>query len=295
LPAVFSLFHSAFHPVFLSSLFRVFLEAESVLVAELSPEIVVLVVEPDVSAAVSAAAALSPGVVVLVAEPVVSAAVSAAAELSPEVVVSVAEPGAVFASEPQASVDIAVAFVVLAPVSVAAVEVDSPGRPRFFAFPNVDYFASSSSSVEVGGRESVHSSTCGRTNYVLCSILSNPDLHQNKSSGHGYNNPNPDCNNVSDTSDLPIGATTNHSRKTCLHQYREQRTHRSCQAALSHPAVPQIRRVVVEKFQYLHLPLPLPEQERQLPTPKAMLQRIAFSFYCLHTHDCFVSFTSQYE
>jgi hypothetical protein len=281
-PAVFSLFHSTCHPVYLSSLFRVFLEAEIVFVADLSPGVVVLAAEPEVSAAVSAVAEPEVSAAVsAAAEPEVSAAVSAAAEPSPGAVVLAAEPEAVFVAEPQASVDIAVAFVVLAPVSVAAVEVDSPGRPRFFVFPNADYFASSSSSVEVADQESVHSSTCGRTNYVLCSILSNPDLHQNRSSGHGYNNPNPDCNNVSDTSDLPIGATTSHSRKTCLHQYREQRTHRSCQATLSHPAVPEIRWAAAEKFQCLYSPLPLPEQERQLPTPKAMFQRIAFSFWCL--------------
>jgi len=84
----------------------------------------------------------------------------------PEVVsavdLEVSEPGVVFVgilfvalvsvadvAEPQASVDIAVAFDVLVPVSVVAVEVDSSGRPRFHAFPNVDYYASSSSSVEV--------------------------------------------------------------------------------------------------------------------------------------------------
>ncbi len=52
---------------------------------------------------------------------------------------------------PQASVDIAVAFDALLPVSVVAVEVDSSERPRFLAFPNIDYFSSSSSSVEVVG------------------------------------------------------------------------------------------------------------------------------------------------
>lgn len=53
------------------------------------------------------------------------------------------------AAQPEVSVDIAVAFVVLVPVSVVVVEVDSSGRPKFLAFPNVDHFASSSSSVEV--------------------------------------------------------------------------------------------------------------------------------------------------
>jgi hypothetical protein len=87
-------------------------------VAELSPEVVFVVAE------------LSPGIVFVVAEP---------------------SPGVVFVSEPQVSVDIAVAFVVLVPVSVVVVEVDSSGRPMFLASPNVDYLASSSSSVEVVG------------------------------------------------------------------------------------------------------------------------------------------------
>ena len=52
---------------------------------------------------------------------------------------------------PGIAVDIAVAFVALVAVSVVAVEVDSSGRPRFFGFPNIDYYASCSSSVEVVG------------------------------------------------------------------------------------------------------------------------------------------------
>ena len=103
------------------------------MVAELSPEVVVLVSEPEV---VSAAAELSPEVVVLVSEPEV---VSAAAVFVADV------------SEPQASVDIVVVFVVLVPVSVVVVEVDSSGRPKFFAFPNICSFPNCSSSVEVVG------------------------------------------------------------------------------------------------------------------------------------------------
>ena len=108
-------------------------------------------------------AELSAEVVVLAAEPEVFVLVFAAAELSPEVVfvvdLEVSEPAVVFvavvsvadAAEPQASVDIAVAFDVSVPVSVVVVEVDSSGRPKFLAFPNVDHYASSSSSVEVVG------------------------------------------------------------------------------------------------------------------------------------------------
>jgi hypothetical protein len=228
---------------------QVFLEAESVVVAEpevfplvfaaadLCPEIVVLAAEPWV---------VFVSVVSVVAEPEVFALVFAAADLCPEIVVLVVEPGVVFVSvvsvadvaEPQASVDIAVAFDFLAPVSVVVVEGDSPGRPKFLAFPNVDHYASSSSSVVVVGQESVRSSTGARTNYGLCSILSNLGLHQNKNLEHCYNNSSPGYNNVSDTNDLPMDATTNHSRKTSLHLYQEQRKHRSYQASRSHPEVP---------------------------------------------------------
>ena len=95
-----------------------------------------------------------PGVLHGVAGSEVENAVVGAAAVS-----EVAEPGVVLVAlfsvadvaEPQASVDIAVAFVVLIPVSVVVVEVDISGRPKFLAFPNVDYYASPSSSFEVVG------------------------------------------------------------------------------------------------------------------------------------------------
>jgi hypothetical protein len=95
-----------------------------------------VVAQPEVFALVSVAAELSPGAVVLAAE----------LEVFFVAVVSVAD-----VAEPQASVDIAVAFVVLVPVSVVVVEVDSSGRPKFFAFPNICSFPNCSSSVEVVG------------------------------------------------------------------------------------------------------------------------------------------------
>jgi hypothetical protein len=108
-----------------------------------------VVAEPEVFALVFAAAELSPEVVVLVVEPEVVFDVDL--EVSEPGVVLVAVVSVADVAEPQASVDIAVAFDVLAPVSVVVVEVDSSGRPKFLAFPNVDHFASSSSSVEVVG------------------------------------------------------------------------------------------------------------------------------------------------
>jgi len=140
-------------------------------------------------------------------------------------VVLAAAPGVVFVAvvsvadvaEPRVSVDIAVAFVVLVPVAAVVVEVDSSGRPKFLAVPNVDPYASPASSVEVVGEEFVDSPIGARTNDGLCSILSNRGLHQNKNWEHGHNNPNPGYNTVSDTNDLPMDATTNHSRSTSRH------------------------------------------------------------------------------
>ncbi len=240
------------------------------------------VADPEVDNAVVGVAAVSG-----VAEPVVAfvadvfAALVFAADIADpvvdvvavvvaEVVSEVAEPGDVFVAvvsvadivEPRAAVDIALAFDALVPVSAVAVEVDSSGRPRFFAFPNIYYYSSSSNSVEVVGWESVHSSTGVRASYGLCRIFSSPGLHHNKNSVHCYNKPNPGYNNVSDTSDLPMVATTSHSRKTGLYQYLEQRTHSSYQEELSHPVALEIRWVVAEIFQYLYLPRPLMAQER---------------------------------
>jgi hypothetical protein len=148
------------HPTFyvLPPLLQVFLEAESVVAEHQVFALVSAAAELSLEV-VSAAAEFSPEVFVLAAEPQVFALVFAAAELSLAVFVLAAEPGVVFVAvvsvadvaEPQASVDIPVAFAVLVPVSVVVVEVDSPGRPKLFAFPNVDHYASSSSSVEVVG------------------------------------------------------------------------------------------------------------------------------------------------
>ena len=262
-------FLNFYHPTFvvLPPLHQVFFEVESVVAAdpevfvlvfvavELSPEVVALAAGPEVFALVFVAVELSPEVVVLAAEPGVFALVFVAVELFPEVValaagsevfVLAAEPGVFVAvvpvadvAEPRASVDIAVAFVVLVPVCDVVGEVDSSGRPKFFAFPNICSFPNPSSSGGVVGEESVHSPTDVRTNYDLCSILSNLGLHQNKNLEHCYNNPNPGYNNVNDTNDLPKNATTNHSRNRSLHQCQGQRRH-TFQVSLSPLVVRQI-------------------------------------------------------
>jgi hypothetical protein len=116
------------HPAFyvLLPLLEVFLEADVVLAAE--PEVVSVVV------------AAEPEVAVLAAEPEVAVLAAESEGVS-----------VVGAAEPQASADIAVVFVVSVPVSVAVVEVGSSGRPKCLAFPNVDHFASPSSSAELVG------------------------------------------------------------------------------------------------------------------------------------------------
>jgi len=171
---------------------------------------------------------------VAAAEPAVSAAGLEAVVWVADTAVLAAEPEAAVwvadVAEPQASVDIVVAFDTSAPVSVAVVEVDSSGCPKFLSFPNIDYYASSSSSVEVVGKEWVHSSTCSHASYGLSGIFSNPGLHHNKSLGHCYNMPSPGRNKVSDTTCHSMASTTSHSRRKCLHLYQEQRTHCPYQA-----------------------------------------------------------------
>jgi hypothetical protein len=127
--------HLTFYLVFLLALFQISL-APAVVAAE--SEVFVLVF----------AAELAPALVV--AEPEVFALLFVA-EPSRETHYLAAEPEVVFVSEPRVSVDIVVAFAVLVPVYVVVVEVDSPGHPRFLAFPSVDWYPSSSSSVEVVG------------------------------------------------------------------------------------------------------------------------------------------------
>ena len=218
----------------------------------------VVAAEPEVSE-LRAVLAVEPGVseprAVLVAEPGVSGRrVAAAAE--PEA----SEPRVVFvflvsvpdAAELLASDGIAPVFAVLIPVFAAAVEADSPGHPKYYAFPNVDCRASSASFVEAAAREFVHNPTGVRTSCVLCSILANPGQHHNRNLVHGGNKPNPGYNSVNDTSDLPRGATTSHSKKKCPHRYQEQHTRHPNRETLSQPEAVQIRSLAAGESEYLY-------------------------------------------
>jgi hypothetical protein len=165
-------------------------------------------------------------------------------------------------SELRASVDIPVLSDVLIPAfAVRVVDLDSRGHPKPFAFPNVDYHAISSSCLEVVGQESVHSSIDVHAIDALYSIVSTLGLHQNKILGHSYNKPSSDYNNVNDTNDLPIDATTNRSRKTDLRLSLAQHKHRPYQVARLPLAGREIRwvaAVAAEERQCVcpHLQLP---------------------------------------
>jgi len=122
----------------------VFPEAEIVLASESSPHQIVSAVALPQAFSVAAGPEAVPEVALPQAFSVVAL---------PQVVFAVAQlQVASVAVAPEAvSVDIAVASVVLALASVVVVEADSSGLPRFLAFPNAGHFASSSSSVGVGG------------------------------------------------------------------------------------------------------------------------------------------------
>ena len=161
-------------------------------------------------------------------------------------VVFVAPFSIVHVSGRQVSVHIHTVFAVSIPVSVVVEGVDIFRRSIFFLFPNIDYYTSLSSFVEDVDKESVDSPTDAHANYDLCRILSNQSLYHNKNMGYIYNKPNPDHNNVSDTSALPMDATTNHPRKRCLHQCQGQRRH-TYQVSLSPLVVREIRWAAAEE------------------------------------------------
>ncbi len=163
-------------------------------------------------------------------------------------IVSAAGPGVVFVApasvadvaEPPASADTAPASDVSVPVSAAAVEADSSGRPMSHVFPNAWYYASSSSPYGVAGPGCVRSPSDVRASRGPCNIFSTPDPRRSKNWGHSYSKPSPGHNNMSDTSDRPTDATTSRSRKTGPHLSQEQHIHRPYQAKLSLREAPQM-------------------------------------------------------
>jgi len=234
--------------------FRVVLAVAS----EVSDLQVVFVAEPQVSefrVVLAAASEVSDLQVVFVAEPQVSefrVVLAAEPEASEPRVVFVFLVSAPDAAELQASDGIALVFAVSAPVFEAAVEADSPGHPKYYAFPNVGYCANCASFVEAAAREFVHNPTGVRTSCVLYNILANPGQHQNRNVERGGNKPTPGYNSVNDTNDLPMDATTSHSRKKCPHRYLEQHTRHPNRELLSQPEAVQIRSLAAEESGYLY-------------------------------------------
>jgi len=212
---------------------------------------------PEVEDAVAEVAPVSG-----VAEPVVD--VVAVVVVLPEVLfavdLGVSEPGVVFVAPfaivhvagRQVFVHIHTVFAVSIPVCVVVEGVDIFRRSIFFLFPNTDYYASLSNFVQDGDKESVGSPTDAHANYDLCSILSNQSLHHNKNMGYICNKSNPDHNNVSDTSALPMDATTNHPRKRGLHQSQGQRRH-TYQVSRSPLVGLEIGWVAEEEYQCVYL------------------------------------------
>ncbi len=153
----------------------------------------------------------------------------------------VAVASLVYVSELQASGNIPALSVFSVPASGLVVEFYSPGHSTLLVSPSVDYYASSASSAAVAGNESVYGPIDDHTNYGPCNVLSIVGLHHNKNSGHYCNTPIPGHNSASDTNDLPMDATTSHSRKIDLQKSRGQRKRWAYQGAQSHPEVRQIR------------------------------------------------------
>ena len=200
-------------------------EPEAVSAVDLAvfePEVVsavdLAIFEPGVVSAVDLAT-FEPGVVsavdLAVSEPeVVSAVDLAVSELEVVFAAAVSIPGV---AEPRASLDIAFAFASSVAVPVVSIEVYNSAHPMFFAFPNAADFASSSNFCEGDCKEWADNSTGARSNDALCSIFSNRGLYQNRILGLYRSNATLGHNTVSDTSALPMDATTSHHRKRYLH------------------------------------------------------------------------------
>ncbi len=217
-----------------------FLVAVAFLVAAASRAAVVFLV----------AAAFLAVVVFLVAAAFLAAVVFLVAAASLVAVAFLVAASLADVAAPQDAADTALVSVFLFPVFAFAVEVYSSGHPRFLAVPNGDCYPNASSSVEVVGWEPVDNPSGVHTSNGLCSSLSSPDLHQNKNLEYYYSKPSRGYNNASDTSGLPMDATTSHSRNTCHHRYQGQHTLLSYPASRSHPALPKIQREAAGRSLY---------------------------------------------
>jgi hypothetical protein len=144
----------------------------------------------------------------------------------------------------------------------------------------IAYEPSFATSVEVAGEILVDNAILGLPNdapYIHLSILK---VLFHKKMEHHHSGPNLSDSSVSDTSVLPTDATTNHRRRRSPRLSQGQRRP-LYEAAVPLPEVPETQLGEAEGYQFVPLPLPLLESELKLPMPKALLQKVTFSFCCL--------------
>ena len=124
--------------------------------------------------------------------------------------------------------------------------VSNPGHPNSAASPNACSFASCSSSLGVVAEVCAGSSIDVLPSDDPCSHSSSLTVYLYKRMGPFDSRPNRHHNAVSDTSALPMNATTSHCRKRCPLPSQGQHRHKS-QVSLRPLEVRQIRWVGAEK------------------------------------------------
>jgi hypothetical protein len=102
-------------------------------------------------------------------------------------------------------------------VVIAFQASSNPGRPNYFASPNVYSFPSPSSSVGLAGGVLFGGSIDSLSNDFACSHSSNLRVHFGKKMDSLDSSPNLNHSYASDTISLPTDATTNHRRKKYPH------------------------------------------------------------------------------
>jgi len=237
------------------------------------PVEVCLVVAPDAFAAVGAVA-LPFGIAAVVVDalpalvlPVApEGAVGAAASGFPGIAAVVVDalPAPALPVFPEGVAAVAVAEPLEKAVGVA-VGVSSPGHPNYFASPNVGFFASCSSFGEPAVAVFAGSSMDVRPSDAVCSRFSSRRGPLCKKRERFDSGSSLSRNSASDTSDLPMDATTTPRRKRCPHWRQGRRRHRYRVSRLT-LAVRQIPWAAAGERLHPHLPLPpWPSRAQALP------------------------------
>jgi len=156
------------------------------------------------------------------------------------------------------SSEVADGVVVAGPLEAAvviALGASNPGRPMYFASPNVYPFPSCSSFGELVAGVFVGSSIVALPNDAAYSHSSSLRVPLYKKRERFDNGPNPNYSFASDTNALPTDATTSHRRKRWPHRRQGRHRHTS-QVSLPSLEVRQIRWVEAEECLHLHQPFP---------------------------------------